>query len=641
MSNPEISRAEIAFLLETRSASEPEVLGALVRGYAGFVAGLVRALDPAARVNPDSLHARSVDAFVRAIQAQSEFQGGERIKVWLARHAIQACREQGGSSRLGRLWGSLRGSLPGSGPHDLPMAADPGGSGPTRLSNQLEGFAALSERQRNAILLRYGAALSIHDVQQVLGASKFFVLQALFEGREHLLAANPALETSFEVADRRTVHAAFDATAAPADPSATRPVLAEYPDLEPLVRAVAGLEAALVEQLGLETHSEAIKLDPEKTIEEIGSGLIAGQERARRRPRLPLKEVAWIALVSLGFLLVSQRLVPVEIEAPATPARSALPTRTVVSPASDAQNQLTSGDLLWTRARTYIPDPSPVNSLDYSPDGRYLAIGYENSWVRVWGFFDESRLFNLRGDGSPIKVVVYSPNGDYLVAGSADGTVRVWETALFRPPVTLDDRGGAIRGAAFSPDSRLLAVITDRRLWLWEIQAGAFVRFFERAGERFSSVAFSPRQDYLAIADGPAITVLQIENFSEALTYQNHEEPIVRVAFSPDGRRLASASRDGVVQLVDLVSPAEGLLDGYLAYTLNHPAGVQETAFSPEGNYLGVSTLDGAVYFWDLRAGTLDSLIEDGGRGLTFSPDGRNMATIGEEGSIVVWAERD
>jgi WD40 repeat protein len=114
------------------------------------------------------------------------------------------------------------------------------------------------------------------------------------------------------------------------------------------------------------------------------------------------------------------------------------------------------------------------------------------------------------------------------------------------------------------------------------------------------------------------------------ITYQEHTGTVLRVAFSPDGRRLALASDDRTVKVWDAVTGQEILnLQG-------HPDKVASVAFSPDGRRLASASEDGTVKVWDAATGQ-ETLTLQGHTGpvtsVAFSPDGRWLAAGGRDGT--------
>ena len=114
------------------------------------------------------------------------------------------------------------------------------------------------------------------------------------------------------------------------------------------------------------------------------------------------------------------------------------------------------------------------------------------------------------------------------------------------------------------------------------------------------------------------------------MTLKGHTGPVHAVAFSPDGRQLASASDDGTMRLWD---PSTGQATA----PLGHDDWVRGVAFSPDGRLLASANGDGTVRLWDPSTGQLtETLTGHGGlvNGVAFSPDGRQLASAGNDRTV-------
>jgi WD40 repeat protein/tRNA A-37 threonylcarbamoyl transferase component Bud32 len=303
---------------------------------------------------------------------------------------------------------------------------------------------------------------------------------------------------------------------------------------------------------------------------------------------------------------------------------------------------------LWEAAtgrliRTLSGHQGVVYDLAFSPDGRHLATASWDHTARVWEVETGRPVQELRGHTGAVNRVVFRPDGRRLATLANDQTLRLWDAAAGQPirtlPANLDH--WRVNHLAYSPDGRLFALAgPGRSIRLWDAETGSEVRRLEGHHAVTQVVAFSADGRWLASGDGEVgrsdageVRLWDAASGECLGTYQGHTDAVYAVAFSPDGSRLVSTSADQTVKLWDLTSGQEAL-------TLHgHTDVVRSAAFSPDGGRLATAGADQGIKLWDATpwSGTSPTrekrtLPGPGGRlfGVAIQPDGDRWAAVGE-----------
>jgi WD40 repeat protein len=307
---------------------------------------------------------------------------------------------------------------------------------------------------------------------------------------------------------------------------------------------------------------------------------------------------------------------------------------------------------------------TPLNAVAFSPDGKYLATasGRNRSEVRIWDTATRRLVRSLPPGAGQVTAVALGPGGRRLAIGSADGSVKLWDVATGKELPRLHGHTTKILAVAFSPDGTRLATAGEKEaaMRIWEGATGQEVRSIPAPPpSEVCCLAWSPDGKRLAAGGEPkeveGIGALEILQFAarfaasggklqmlgvwdaqsgrKILTLQ-HDDSVNAVAWSPDGRQLASAGSDKSVRVWGAATGRETLT---LAW---QPEWVTALAWGPDGKWLASSGINDMIRVWDTRTAT-ERMAFVGGptvpAGLAFSPDGRRLVGATANGVVTFW----
>jgi hypothetical protein len=290
-------------------------------------------------------------------------------------------------------------------------------------------------------------------------------------------------------------------------------------------------------------------------------------------------------------------------------------------------------------------EPMPVKTFDsessgmhataaaFSPDGQWLAlVGYDKKVlvidVSTWGI-----SFAARHGGwvdTTVVAAAFSPDSRRLATASWDRTARIWDTSTGEELLWLKHRDW-VEGVSFNADGQRLATASKWMARIWDTHSGR--ELLRITDCDVNAVAFSPDGLWLATACRGSARIRDASSGRELLQFK-HGDWIGEVAFSQDGRRLATTSsltKGGSAQIWDTSS-------GKLLHKIVHDGGVSGAAFSPDRRWLATASEDRNARIWDTSSGKLlHKLQHDHGvTGVAFRPKGRWLATV-SLGDVTVW----
>ncbi len=403
--------------------------------------------------------------------------------------------------------------------------------------------------------------------------------------------------------------------------------------------------------------------------------------------QLTLQHSAWVR--DVAFLPAGDRLVTAAndtaylwaLDDPKTPRRSFLQGSPIygLAVSRDGSRLATAGNgsgkgrviKVWD-LEAPGHDPQPVATIDvagawvmglaFSPDGCCLATACvergkaERTSASIWSIKTQEEILRV-----PLKVasdaVAFTPDGKSLVTASRDARLRVWQPAGDKLASLLAERSEAaapvdtaassgpaaiiwnerilaghdnsVRNIDVSPGgpgvaSRIASAGWDETAKIWDTETGENLLTLTGHKGSVAAVEFSPNGRHLATAsrDG-TVKFWNIEG--------HHTNTVTSIAFSPDGKTIATGSSDWTAKLWDLSGGTPRLLQTLQGHTNQ----IYRLAFNPAGTSLATAGFDNSVKLWDVGSGTEIRTLQkhkDQLRGVAFSPDGKRLASVGADG---------
>jgi WD40 repeat protein/serine/threonine protein kinase len=326
--------------------------------------------------------------------------------------------------------------------------------------------------------------------------------------------------------------------------------------------------------------------------------------------------------------------------------------------------------------RTLSGHEAHVNAVAFAPhDSDLLASADDLGVIRMWDLSDRARpTREFTGHTGFIKAIAFTHDGSQLVTTGGDRTVRIWDlNDNSDSPRILTGHEHEALSVCVSPNGRyLLSGNHAGKLLLWDLGSEHEpdpVTVSAHRG-RVEEIKFAPSGEMFATVGGwPDDQVVKLWSIEEGVPRERtvlsgHEKWVISVAFSPDGKLLASGSDDNTVRLWDLTQNKPETLMTFRT----HGGKVEEVAFSPDGNRLYSAGSDGRIFlheithvelarlsrspflvstgydgtmkFWDVDRRSLRYTLPSTGKALervALDAQGRLLATTGHDGIARTW----
>jgi WD40 repeat protein len=279
-----------------------------------------------------------------------------------------------------------------------------------------------------------------------------------------------------------------------------------------------------------------------------------------------------------------------------------------------------------------------ILSVEFSPDGKFLATGDANGDLCLWNVEEEMQhIASLQSHVGWVWAVKFSSNSKTLASCGEDGKIGLWNVSTGKCLHIIEAHSMGCGSVSFSPNGKILASGgADETIKFWNVSSGQCVKVLKGHTKILRVVVFSPDGAILASgSDDCTIKLWDVESGECLHTLQGHTHAVLSAVFHPNGQTLATGSGDKTVKFWDVnTGECWRTLQG------NHFETVVSVAFSPNGETLAAAGEASAISLWDVTTGNCIQTFGEYTRriwSVAFSPQGNILASVGRDQTIRLW----
>ncbi|TAL62517.1 MAG: hypothetical protein EPN88_13190 [Bacteroidetes bacterium] len=234
-----------------------------------------------------------------------------------------------------------------------------------------------------------------------------------------------------------------------------------------------------------------------------------------------------------------------------------------------------------------------IEVLAVSPDASWLALGGQNSSIKMIPLKGSSTGFDLTGHKGKIKSLIFSYDGKYLYSAALDGKVLKWDLAA-RTNTNISDGTIQIISIDVSSNNNFLAGISgDGNVVVWNPSSKSDNFRIPTTGKNIKVIKFNPDNNILAIGDvNGNVELWDINTRKQISKVKAHTAQVNNIQFNTTLKQMATASTDKTIKIFNIIDPAD-LTEPPITFTDNEGF-VLAMQFSPDGQVIVSGAYEGA-----------------------------------------------
>ena len=306
-----------------------------------------------------------------------------------------------------------------------------------------------------------------------------------------------------------------------------------------------------------------------------------------------------------------------------------------------ASGNINSNVIIWQIEKDFVytlGHKDYINFITYSPDGKYLVTGDDESKIKLWDSISGSLIHTLPAHNGPVCSAKFSPTGKSLSSCGRDGLIKVWNTETWDCTHTINGHDGkCVFSLSYSPDGNFLCSCgKDTTIKIWDTKTTRLSRTFVDGWHFTYSASFSHDGNLVASCGSEGLCI-RILKTGKKIFETTDSSAVFPCAFSPDDKYLAANVFKGTVSVWEIQT-------GTKVHSLPKlKSAYNPIAFSPCGKYLAYGYSYIGVIIWDLERRNCSKLFNFNVNvvSIEYSPDGRLLSTGNENGDIYIWVLKE
>jgi WD40 repeat protein len=248
-----------------------------------------------------------------------------------------------------------------------------------------------------------------------------------------------------------------------------------------------------------------------------------------------------------------------------------------------------------------------IKTIAISPQLPLVATGSEDQTIRLWNINTGAEIGILTGHQKSVETIAFHPHqSGRLFSGDRSGQIKLWQVDPAEELISIDSQQDKVNCLAISPDGKLIiSGGSDKTIKIWyfglsDERSIDYLATLKAHQLAVNGIAFNPIEGevkFASVSSDRRVMLWGIESKTPLSILSNHTQSVKTLAFSPDGKFLATAGDDGLIQLWDLDNRK-------LARTISaHRWTISSLSFLADGVTLISASWDENVKFWNVKSG--------------------------------------